>query len=86
MKLRLSDKLFDYLDYNWCKEHDGSCFEQFRKNRVANIVVIEMDEDMADLIYDWANEQLCLKGFDDNYELNNEGKILEEISDLFLIK
>lgn len=41
---------------------------------------------MADLIYDWANEQLCLKGFDDNYELNNEGKILEEISDLFLIK
>lgn len=86
MKLRLNNKLFEYLSYNWFKKHDCSCFEQLCKNRTANFVVIELEEDTVNLIYDWANEQLCLKGFDNNYELNTEGKILEEISDLFLIK
>ena len=86
MRIRLSSKQFDYLNQNWHKENKNSNLEQFCKVKTEKVVVIEIDNEMAALIYDWSNKQLCLKGFDDNYELNSEGEILEYISDLFLIK
>lgn len=84
MKLKLSYKIVDYLNYNWCKGFECYCVKQFCKNKTADFIIVEMSEDMIEQIYDWANEQLCLKGFDEHYELNTEGEILEEISDLFL--
>lgn len=86
MRIRLRYPLFDYLNQHLYKECNDSNLEQFCKIKTSKAVVIEMDSDMIGLIYDWANEQLCLKGFDNNYELNTEGAILEEISDLFFIE
>jgi hypothetical protein len=45
-----------------------------------------VDEDIADEIRDWASEELQKKGFDIDYELTPEGKILEELIDAFYIE
>lgn len=50
MRLRLSNKLFDYLRHNWCKEQNNPCLEQFCKDGTTDFVVIEMDDDMVDSI------------------------------------
>lgn len=34
-------------------------------------------------IRDWLGEKLQVEGFDNSYELNQEGKIIEELIDLF---
>lgn len=41
---------------------------------------------MADEIRDWASDELQRKGFDINYELTPEGKMLEELIDLFYVE
>ncbi len=43
--------------------------------------VIEIDEYLADDIIDWAGERQQLIGFDENYDLNEEGKLLDRIID-----
>lgn len=44
---------------------------------------IEIDEETADEIYEWATNKLQKTGFDINYELTPEGKMLESLRDLF---
>lgn len=47
--------------------------------------IIEVSEDIADEIRDWAGERLQKVGFDVNYNLTDDGVILEQIVDLLLI-
>jgi hypothetical protein len=42
---------------------------------------IDIDEDLADEIIDWAGERQQIIGFDENYNLNNLGKLLDGIID-----
>lgn len=47
------------------------------------IVIVKLNELLADEIKDWASEKLQLIGFDKNYETTPEGKILENLIDVF---
>ena len=38
---------------------------------------------MADEIRDWANLQLQIKGFDECYNLTEEGELLDALNDAF---
>lgn len=87
MKIKLRSELLSYLNHNWGNRQTN--FETFFRissydNNIKS-VTIELSDDMAGLICDWANEQLVMKGFDVNYELNSEGKILNEIIDLLTV-
>ena len=46
-------------------------------------VVVEISEEAADSVREICGDQLPVKGFDINYALNNEGKILETLIDKF---
>ena len=46
---------------------------------------LNISENQADEIRDLCGEQLQIAGFDENYELNSEGKILESLIDKFFI-
>lgn len=46
-------------------------------------LLINIDEETADEIRDWAAKELQRVGFDKQYNLTKEGKILEALIDLF---
>lgn len=62
-------EMFDYIVYTSKNEN----------------IIIEVSEDTADEIRDWAGERLQEVGFDANYNLTDEGVILEQLVDLLLV-
>ena len=46
-------------------------------------VAFEIDDIQAYEIRDWIEEEIQKIGYDENYELNQEGKVLQELSDKF---
>lgn len=46
-------------------------------------VTFEIDNIQADEIRDWIEEEIQKIGYDENYELNQQGKTLQELSDKF---
>jgi hypothetical protein len=57
--------------------------EQIIQTEVGGKITIELNEDIACTIRDWAGDKLQKVGFDNNYELTSSGKQLEELIDLF---
>jgi hypothetical protein len=86
MIVKLKKNQFDYLSYSLSEEHEllKSKLKLTRKEN--HLVIIEVDEDTADELRDWASDELQRKGFDINYELTLEGKILESLIDVFYVK
>lgn len=46
-------------------------------------VAFEIDDIQADVIRDWIEDEIQKIGYDEKYELNQKGKILQELSDVF---
>ena len=44
-----------------------------------------LDNNIIDEIRDWAIEKMQKIGFDNNYKLNEDGKVLDEIIDLLYV-
>jgi len=85
MIIKLNQNQFDYLNCN-LPEEKMLILKQNQISKDNRFVIIEIDEHVADVIRDWANEELQKKGFDKNYELTHEGNILEDLVDMFYIK
>lgn len=47
-----------------------------------NGIALEVKDEITIEIRDWVGEKLQKEGFDENYELNEQGKILEQLEDL----
>lgn len=82
MEVRLNKKQFEYLSHNFIEDHPSLNLKVTQGNE---FTVINLNEDIADEIRDWAGEELQEKGFDENYEPNKEGEILENLIDIFYI-
>jgi len=83
MIVRLNINQFDYLNNSFCIEQEEL---RLRLNEVSienQFIIIKIDEELAIDIRDWAMDKQMQIGFDINYELTSEGKILEELIDLF---
>lgn len=78
MYVKLSKQDFAYLMQN-CK-FIKSMSIVYENN---TLVKISIDEKEADDIREWALNELEFRGFDENYELNKNGQILERLVDLF---
>lgn len=85
MIIKLNINQFEYLDDSVFKSKESLRFKLHVKKE-GNFAFIEIDEDVADEIRDWASEELQKRGFDKNYQLTPEGKILEELIDSFYIE
>ena len=55
-------------------------FHELKKIRS---IEVKFDDKTALDIRDWASDKLDTHGFDENYELNEDGKILESLIDIF---
>lgn len=79
MKIKLSLDELVYLRLTLLQDKEE--FRVIFKNETTDIWV---DENIADQISDWASEKLQVVGFDENYNLTEEGIILEGIIDRLL--
>lgn len=86
MRVKLNKNQFDYLSYSLSEEQELLSLKLKDVSQENQFVHIEIDEETADEIRDWASDELQRKGFDINYELTQEGKILEELIDLFYVE
>lgn len=59
---------------------------QILSEKEKDFLILECSEDQADDIRDKCSEKLQLVGFDEKYELNFEGKILEDLIDKFFVE
>lgn len=84
MKVKLHKHHFDYLKCNLFNERKD-LFERIQFEYLEDITCLELDDELADEIRDWSGERLQLLGFDRDYELNKEGKVLEEIIELLYL-
>jgi len=49
-------------------------------------ITFEINSDRADEVRDLIEEEIQKVGYDENYDLNEKGMILQEISDIFYTK
>jgi hypothetical protein len=82
MKIQLNNIQFEYLKSNLLLDQK-ELEEYFNHRSILDRYVVDIPDDKLDEIRDWAGEKLQKIGFNINYEPTNEGKILEEIIDLF---
>ena len=85
MKVHLNRKQDEYLKQHLLIQKKEMFHYIVYYNKNEN-VIIEVSEDTADEIRDWAGERLQEVGFDVNYNLNDEGLILEQLVDLLLVE
>lgn len=85
MKVKLNKIQFDYLDYNLSQSRKALRLK-LQVEKKGQFIFIEVDENTADEINDWAEVELQKRGFDINYDLTKEGKILEKSIDAFYIE
>lgn len=84
MIIFLTEEQLNYLDDN-IKNQEEFNFE-WNVKRDNQSIIIEIDDDIVDEIRDWAMDKQIEVGFNIDYELNSEGKILEGIIDAFYIE
>ena len=79
-KIKLQQYQYNYLRQN-CKpfqlKYSSEIFDKY--------VSVFFSNEETENIREWAEDKLQLVGFDENYNPNNQGVILEEIIDLFYI-
>jgi len=86
MIVKLNKNQFDYLSYGLSEEQEALRLRLKQVNKENQFFIIDIDEETADEIREWASDGLQRKGFDINYELTPEGKIFEELIDLFYVE
>lgn len=80
MYIKLTYQEFEYLVANCKLIKEVHIY--FRNKK---FIKISSDVKIANSIREWALDELEIKGFDKNYELNSEGKILQALVDLFYV-
>ncbi|MEO6633167.1 MAG: hypothetical protein ABIN13_15635 [Mucilaginibacter sp.] len=81
MKLKLKTEQWDFINKSLLVG------QKDLKDKINfNDGFLESDDDIIDTIREWALVKVQEIGFDSNYTLTVEGRILEEIIDLFYIK
>lgn len=84
MKINLTEEELTMVN-KLLNENNRKSITTYAENPNKNKYAIDIDEDLADEIRDYAADAQLLKGFKENYELNKEGEILEKLVDKFFI-
>lgn len=83
MTIKLTKKEREFL-VTVVLKNDSSLMNIIEQSTIDNgKFSIDIDNVLADEIRDLCSEQLQISGFDENYNLNEEGKMLENLIDIF---
>jgi hypothetical protein len=82
MRIKLSEKQHEYLHAHIPEnlKHLTNVIQQKGVNTVSKI---DVQDNIADEIRDWAMERQQKVGFDVDYKLTSEGQLLQGLIDLF---
>lgn len=83
MIIKLNRDQMDYLNDNLFENREDLILK-LKIDKIGNCFWIELDNVTSNEIRDWANLQLQYRGFDANYELTEEGEILDRLIDTLL--
>ncbi len=83
MIIKLNRDQMDYLNDNLFENREDLILK-LKIDKIGNCFWIELDNATSNEIKDWANLQLQYRGFDANYELTEEGEILDKLIDTLL--
>lgn len=83
MIINLNESEHDYLQREILSKTTHNVIPSLSK--LDDSYLLEISEEQADLIRDLCSEQLQLVGFDEQYNLTQEGKILESLIDKFFV-
>jgi hypothetical protein len=82
-QIKLNRKEFEYLASSSDIPNElTAAIQRPHKENEKNIIIL-IPEDDADISRNFFIDQLQILGFDENYELNEHGKILEDLIDKF---
>ena len=84
MVIKLNLEVFDYLVNKLLLNQKG-IKNELKINKYPHYIFIELNADTSYKIRELAIDRLQIVGFDIKYDLTEEGKILEDIIDLFYI-
>jgi hypothetical protein len=84
LKIELSKLEYSYLCYSSFLE-DNYRILLFSSQQQDDKYTLKISEEQADELRDLCGEQLQVAGFDENYELTAEGRILESLVDKFFV-
>lgn len=84
MRIKLNDKQLVLLK-DTLKESSSTHLLSHLENARGNNP-LDLADSIADDMRNTVGEKLTIIGFDKNYELTNEGKILEELIDILYVK
>lgn len=84
MQVTLTKKQFDYLELHLDKDRPDLA-KQLRASGTGKKIVVELSEEAASDVRDWASEQLQKRGFNENYDVNEEGQLLEDLIDVLYV-
>lgn len=79
MKIILTNKQLEYLQLSLPDHLKGVC----KNLNIKSDFPLDITEDSLDEIRDWAGVKLQSVGFDQDFKLTEEGRILEDLIDLF---
>lgn len=83
MDIKIKKTDFDFLIKN-LKKLKPHLIPILNNNNINNNnVTLILDDEISNEINDWAQEEIQKSGYDENYDLNNHGKVLQNISDCF---
>ena len=91
MEIRLTKEEFDctvsaeFISESFRKEMVDGVQKHYRDGEGRESVIVELTEDIADEIRSLCEDQLNAAGFDVNYALNSEGKILDSLIEKLFI-
>lgn len=80
--MKIRKEVFKYLQTEFLQQ-EGRDNENFHYTLMEGYVCVQVDDETMDEIRDWASERQQRVGFDKNYDLTPEGKLLEQIIDMF---
>lgn len=83
MIIKLNRDQMDYLNDDLFENREDLILK-LKIDKIGNCFWIELDNATSNEIKDWANLQLQYRGFDANYELTEEGEILDKLIDTLL--
>lgn len=82
MRCKLNTDQFSYLNDNL---FDANNDVRLKSSLTVGpkYFIVTTDTETVDEIRDWANEELIRVGFDKNYQLTVDGRMLQDIADIF---
>jgi len=82
MRISLSETQHKYL-LAYIPEHLKHLINKSHETGANTVFDLDVENDVADEIRDWALERQNKVGFEINYQLTSEGQLLQEFIDLF---